>query len=168
MSTLSDPEQAVAWLRSPEAIRERCGLVLAAAERDTLEHFALRPECLDDAAQFVVATIRDNYPTLNIPYHSRWRHFAVGGRDRWAELAATLASTPREELARIRIDLAVTSVLLDAGAGADWSYLEAETGERYSRSEGLAVASFHMFAGGAFSAVPASPRGWVAWIARAA
>ncbi len=43
------------------------------------------------------------------------------------------------------------SVLLDAGAGPDWSYREPGTGETYARSEGLGVASLHMFANGAFS-----------------
>jgi Protein of unknown function (DUF1688) len=52
------------------------------------------------------------------------------------------------------MDLAVVSVLLDAGAGAAWSYREPGTGETYARSEGLGVASFHMFANGAFSADP--------------
>jgi hypothetical protein len=42
-------------------------------------------------------------------------------------------------------------VLLDAGAGPDWSYREPGSGEIFARSEGLALASFHMFAGGAFS-----------------
>jgi hypothetical protein len=43
-------------------------------------------------------------------------------------------------------------VLLDAGAGAAWSFVEAESGQRYTRSEGLAVASFRAFMRGAFSA----------------
>jgi hypothetical protein len=49
------------------------------------------------------------------------------------------------------MDLAIVSVLLDAGAGPDWKYREPDTGETYSRSEGLGVASFHMFANGLFS-----------------
>ena len=47
------------------------------------------------------------------------------------------------ERARIKLDLVITSVLLDAGAGKDWKFKE--DGTFYSRSEGLAVASFHMF-----------------------
>ncbi|MCB2069925.1 MAG: DUF1688 family protein, partial [Ottowia sp.] len=58
---------------------------------------------------------------------------------------------------RAQIDLAVVSVLLDAGAGPDWSWLEAESGQRFSRSEGLGVASFHAFASGLFSSDPARP-----------
>ncbi|MDH3472355.1 MAG: URC4/urg3 family protein, partial [Rhodospirillales bacterium] len=141
-------------MRSPAAIRERCNRVLAAAETGQLAHFALAPERLEDAAAYTVATIRQNYPDLVIPYHSRWRHFAVGGRDRWAQLAAGLGAPDPREIARIRFDLAVTSVLLDAGAGAGWRFTEPGTGEHYRRSEGLGVASFHLFRSGGFSADP--------------
>jgi len=154
---LSDPEAAIAWLRSPAAIRERCALVLAAARDDQLDHFALRSEYLEPTAAYVAETIVANYPDLVVPTHSRWRHFAVGGRDRWAGLAARLDGAPREEVARVRFDLAVTSVLLDAGAGADWRYREPASGEIHARSEGLAVASFDLFSSGMFSADPARP-----------
>src|SRR4029453_12661669 len=66
-------------------------------------------------------------------------------------LAGRLAGRWKGEIARRRIDLAVVSVLLDAGAGPAWSYREPGTGETYARSEGLGVASLHMFANGAFS-----------------
>ena len=157
MVNLSDPEAAIAWLRSPAAIRERCALVLAAARDDQLDHFALRSEYLEPTAAYVAETIVANYPDLVVPTHSRWRHFAVGGRDRWAGLAARLDGAPREEVARVRFDLAVTSVLLDAGAGADWRYREPASGEIHARSEGLAVASFDLFSSGMFSADPARP-----------
>ena len=55
------------------------------------------------------------------------------------------------------IDLAVVSVLLDAGAGPDWHYVEAATGQRFTRSEGLGVASWHAFTGGVFSSDAAHP-----------
>lgn len=47
------------------------------------------------------------------------------------------------------IDLIVVSVLLDAGAGAAWSYQV--DGVKYTRSEGLGVASAAMFESGMFS-----------------
>jgi hypothetical protein len=153
----NDPAAAVAWLRSPEAIRARCEVILAAAREDRLEHFTLRPERLDAAAGYVAETIAANYPDLDVPTHSRWRHFSVGGCDRWAGLVAQLGGVSREEVARIRFDLAVTSVLLDAGAGPDWRYRERASGETYARSEGLAVASIELFASGAFSSDPARP-----------
>jgi hypothetical protein len=48
-------------------------------------------------------------------------------------------------------------VLLDAGAGSAWVYTEPETGEKYSRSEGLGVAAVLMFARGLFSSIPDQP-----------
>lgn len=152
-----DAASAVAWLRTTDAVRERTDLVLAAAERDGLEHFALDLDRLEPAADFVIETIRANYPALDIPYHSRWRHFAVGGRDRWRDLADELEDMARLERARIRVDLAVVSVLLDAGAGDRWRYIEPSCGQVFSRSEGLAVASFDLFTAGLCSADPANP-----------
>ncbi|NED68192.1 URC4/urg3 family protein, partial [Streptomyces sp. SID10244] len=54
-------------------------------------------------------------------------------------------------------DLAVISVLLDAGAGPDWTFHETVTGLRIARSEGLAVASWHAFVAGLFSSDPRRP-----------
>lgn len=50
--------------------------------------------------------------------------------------------------ARASIDLAVVSVLLDAGA--DWHYVD-EHGQTHQRSEGLAIASLEAFLHGSFS-----------------
>lgn len=148
MGNLNDPAQAVAWLRSPAAIRERCHALFALAERDALPNFTLHLDAMPAAADYVADTIRQNYPTLQIPYHARWRHFAANGVDRWGALAKTL-SADTDEIARIRFDLCVVSVLLDAGAGPKWAYTE--EGRSIARSEGLAVASLHAFRAGLFS-----------------
>ena len=63
----------------------------------------------------------------------------------------------RSERARAELDLATVSVLLDAGAGPDWSYRDPATGASVGRSEGLALASLDMFAAGAFSSDPRRP-----------
>jgi hypothetical protein len=153
--------EAVARLRSPHSIRERCRELLALAESGELAHFRLHRVRLEAAAEFVLATIEDRYPDLAIPFHSRWRHFQVGGIDRWQTLASQLRGRSAESIARTRIDLAVTSVLLDAGAGDEWRYREpgADAGchTPLSRSEGLAVASLHMFGAGAFSSDAGNP-----------
>jgi hypothetical protein len=113
-------------------------------------HFTLEEGRLPTVASYVTDVTRAAYPDLKIPYHSRWRHFAAGGVDRWNELAARIDADGLER-ARMAADLATVSVLLDAGAGDRWRYREDATGLAFARSEGLAVASFHMFCEGAFS-----------------
>jgi Protein of unknown function (DUF1688) len=148
---LQDIAGASRWLRSPAAIRSRCRQLFDAGLAGELSHFHLDLERLDAAATIVVDVTRAAYPDLDIPYHSRWRHFAAGGIDRWEMLAQTLGDPGRRDLARLAADLAIVSVLLDAGAGDRWRYRERETGNTFSRSEGLAVASLRMFEAGAFS-----------------
>ena len=135
------------YILTAAAVRERCGVVFAAAERGAAAHFRLHPDRLDAAAQLVADITRRRYPDLEVPFHSRWRHSAAGGIDR-ARLVAP--SSDRAETALARIDLAIVSVLLDAGAGAEWRYREAETGQVLARSEGLGVASFRAMQAGLF------------------
>jgi hypothetical protein len=148
-------KDSIAYLRTPAAIRERAGQVLRYVEDGRSQWFALDADGLEAAVQATLAVTRERFANpAAIPFHSRWRHFEAGGRDRWAALAPRLAGLPKEEVARRRMDLAIVSVLLDAGAGAAWSYREPGTGEIYARSEGLGLASLHMFASGAFSRDP--------------
>jgi Protein of unknown function (DUF1688) len=149
--------QAVHLLRTPETIRERCQAVTAAVTEGRSEHFTIDRSRLPDVADRVALLARKRFPDLKIPYHSRWRHFEAGGVDRKAELDERLAGHTSTAAARARIDLTLISVLLDAGAGAAWSYQEAESGQRFTRSEGLAVASFRAFIGGCFSSQPGDP-----------
>ncbi len=148
--------EAARWLLTADAVRSRAHQLLALADAGNLPHLTLDRGRLPLVVDEVLAATRDAYPDLDIPYHSRWRHFAVGGRDRWKDLAATIAGDARER-ARIGFDLAVTSVLLDAGAGPDWCYCEPASGVTFTRSEGLAVASFDLFAAGTFSGDPSRP-----------
>jgi hypothetical protein len=128
----------------------------ALCEDGKLQHWRIDTARLDAVADFVVDTIWDNYPLLNIPFHARWRHFAVGGHDRWEALQAKARWKDAAEKARAAFDLVIMSVLLDAGAGPDWRYKDAH-GSVLSRSEGLAVASLDMFAAGVFSSDPREP-----------
>jgi len=114
-------------------------------------HFRFHSDKLPSAIDFVMQTIRENYPDLNIPFHSRWGHFRPGNVDRAQWLKARIKDLDPMEQARIKWDLVIPSVLLDAGAGPSWKYFEKETSKEYSRSEGLGVASFHLFLSGAFS-----------------
>jgi len=150
--TCSDEQHpAIAYLRTPVAIRERCDRLFTLACADELQHFRCDLTQLDKVANYVIKVMRDEYPDLTIPFHSRWRHFEVGNVPRIAELEEKLAGLTPLEKAQTKFDLAIISVLLDAGAGSDWQYHEQETGLVFRRSEGLAVASFRMFCQGAFS-----------------
>jgi hypothetical protein len=55
------------------------------------------------------------------------------------------------EKSRRMIDLVTVSVLLDAGAGKDYHYRGVEDDIKYTRSEGLAMATLDMFKEGVFS-----------------
>jgi Protein of unknown function (DUF1688) len=143
-----------AALLSAAAVRARCAIVTEAADRGETRHFRLVPPRLSEAARRVAAITRRRYPDLVVPCHSRWRHFSTGGIDR-AALVAPGADTA--EAARARIDLAVVSVLLDAGTGPRWRFREVQTGQVLSRSEGLAVASLRAMEKGVFSADPSNP-----------
>jgi hypothetical protein len=143
-----------AALLSAEAVRARCAIVSQAVERGETRYFRLVLSRLDEAVYRVVDVTRRRYPDLVVPCHSRWRHFSTRGVDRAALVAS---GADAAETARARIDLAVVSVLLDAGAGPRWRYHEEETGQVLSRSEGLAVASFRAMQTGLFSTDPAAP-----------
>jgi hypothetical protein len=151
------PEGAAAALRTTDAVRERARQLLQRAREGDSRWFSVRDEALQTAAAEVADVTRARYPDLTIPYHSRWRHFEAGGVNRKADLDARLAALDAPTRARAMIDLAVVSVLLDAGAGPDWHYDEAASGQRFARSEGLGVASWHAFMGGLFSSDAGHP-----------
>jgi hypothetical protein len=153
---LKTTDTAVALL-SAAAVREHAHAMLEAGIAGRLPEWRVDLSKLPATADRVAAVIRDQYPDLRVPFHARWRHFVVGGRDLWAELAAAREWPNTDARGRAAFDLAITSVLLDAGAGPDWSYQDAATGTLTSRSEGLAVASLRLFEVGGFSGQHADP-----------
>ena len=153
---MSGGEVNLAKLNAAAAVRERCGMVHRWVADGRSPHFTLDESRLAVVAAYVADVTREAYPVLKIPYHSRWRHFSASGIDRWGALAAR-SDADRLERARMAVDLATVSVLLDAGAGDRWRYREAASGRSFARSEGLAIASFDMFRAGAFSSDPARP-----------
>jgi Protein of unknown function (DUF1688) len=152
------PEAAVALsLLSVKAVRQRADRLLAIGLDDGLAHFRIDPARLSEIADLVIETTRRAYPALDVPLHARWRHFVVGGDDRWAKIDLATAWSNKAERARAAFDLAIVSVLMDAGAGAAWTYRDAATGVSLKRSEGLALAGLAMFASGALSSEPQFP-----------
>lgn len=146
----ADAATAVAYLRTPLAIRVRAANVLEAGLLGELRHFTVDKSRVEVVADRVIAVTREAYPALRIPVHGRLGHFRAGKLDRVTPLVD--AASGGHAAAEALIDLVMVSVLLDAGAGDAWAYREAETGLSVARSEGLAVASLRAFEAGLFSA----------------
>lgn len=144
--TIGRSTDPVIELRTTAAIRERARFLLDRARAGESAWFTVDDGLLPVTAGDVAAVTRSRYPDLDVPFHSRWRHFEAGGVNRGAEMDA-----------HAMIDLTVVSVLLDAGAGPQWRYAEAASGQSFTRSEGLGVASWHAFTDGLFSTDPDQP-----------
>ena len=152
--------ETIAYLQRPQAIRDRAHQLFQLAQADQLEHFSCDLSKLDAVADYVIETTQQLYPDFDVPFHSRWRHFDVGGVPRLAELNRSLQQASEGEadklrIARSQLDLVIVSVLLDAGAGSQWRYRDGS--QVLSRSEGLAVASLRAFQQGLFSSDPTFP-----------
>ena len=156
--SVANPETSAALsLLSARAVRERAHRLLAIGLDDKLPNFRIHLDRMDNAVELVLQTTRRAYPSFEVPFHSRWRHFVTNGDNRWATIAEQISWPDRAARARAEFDLAIVSVFLDAGAGPSWRYRDPITGSTVGRSEGLGLASLAMFAAGAFSADPRNP-----------
>jgi hypothetical protein len=154
---MSNETAAAFSLLSAAAVRERSQRMLALVLDDKLANFTVELSRLDATADRVIAVTRQAYPSLDVPFHSRWRHFVIDGIDRFETIANNARWRDAAARGRAMFDLAMISVFLDAGAGIQWTYKDKNTGKRIGRSEGLALASLDMFASGAFSTDRADP-----------
>ncbi|KAF4332605.1 urg3 [Fusarium beomiforme] len=145
------------YLLSLQAVREQASKVFEAAKQGSLKHFDYDESRMGEVADYVSKVIDrdfgpDKYDT--IPPHGRWQHFEVGDVARVDSLVKRWSSedgVDQTEITRRLVDLFFVSVLLDAGAGDVWRFKEPGTGQVVVRSEGIAVASLHMFTAGSFS-----------------
>jgi hypothetical protein len=151
---MNDDTAAALSLLNAAAVRTRAKRMLALGLDDRLPNFRVDLARLDDAVDLVITVTRRDYPSLDIPFHSRWQHFVVDGTSRSGTLADFSHVPDRAATARAAFDLAIVSVLLDAGAGAQWRYRDPATGGYFARSEGLALVSLDMFGRGTFSSDP--------------
>lgn len=160
----------VRHLRELATIRSTARQILTDARRGASKNFTVHDGKITEAAAMVAQVTRANYPALEIPFHSRWRHFEIaapansGSDQSPRNLAYELIGDPRRAVgAGSRLewltrawDLVMVSVLLDAGAGDQWTYHDDATGMSFRRSEGLGIASLRMFQSGMFSANPST------------
>ena len=169
----------ISYLRSLGSIRVTARQMLADARRGASRNFRVHDDKIHAAAQFVAQVTLEQYPTLDIPFHSRWRHFEIPGvvsetgsaampgvlpapRNLAYEILGDPPHAPEADADARRAwltrawDLAMVSVLLDAGAGDVWTYNDEATGRTFRRSEGLGMASLRMFQREMFSSDPAT------------
>ena len=144
-------------LLTAAAVREASRRMLELALQGALADWTVNRERLPAVADYVAGVVRERYPTLHPPFHARWRHFGFAGRDLWADIVVKTRWPDAASAARAAFDLAITSVLLDAGAGAQWRYRDIESGITAARSEGLALASLRWFERGGLSDDPHDP-----------
>jgi hypothetical protein len=142
---------AVQALRAPSEIRTRCHQIYEFVESGYSAYFQLCPEHMPAVVAYVQREMIRNYPQGEIPYHSRWRHFECGTEDRVSSVREAVSKMSPAAQRMQLCELAVISVLLDAGAGAQWRYVNPTSLEILTRSEGLAIASLHAVQAGLFS-----------------
>jgi hypothetical protein len=133
---VSEQEEAVRGLLNAAAVRMRAHEMLDLALAGKVEGWRVDLDRLGDAADLTAAVTRENYPDLAIPFHARARHFVAG--------PPRLPEGDPAERARAAFDLVILSVLLDAGTGPGWRFVDPVSGGTFTRSEGLAVASQRM------------------------
>ena len=129
-------DEAIRALLSAAAVRARAHEMLALALAGKVDGWRVDLDRLADAADLTAAVTRENYPDLIIPFHARTRHFVAG--------PPRLPEGDPPARARAAFDLVILSVLLDAGTGPGWRFVDPVSGGTYTRSEGLAVASQRM------------------------
>ncbi|KAF9219204.1 DUF1688-domain-containing protein [Gyrodon lividus] len=162
LSRDSSPRARAMYLRTLSSIRERCAQVHDLAKKGQLQYFHYDPGKEDAVIEFCASIMERDFLNefASIPPHGRWRHLDAG-RSRIEPILRRwdTSGTPpdaKEKCKRV-IDLFLVSVLLDAGAGNEWTYTEKDSGQTFSRSEGLGVASVHMFEDGLFSGSASQP-----------
>jgi len=132
-------------------IRKQCRRIYDLGVAGDLEHFDLHLEKLPDVVAFVKQVIGEAYPggKDTVKPHSRVRHLEnIPAYQDFLRGMEDASVDPYEQTRRL-LDLVTVSVLVDAGAGQSWKYYH--NGQKFTSSEGLAVASLDMFLDGAFS-----------------
>src|SRR5262245_40111413 len=104
-------------LLSSAAVRNAARRMLDDGLGNRLDHWSVDIDRLPEVARFVARVTREAYPSLAVPFHSRWRHFEAGGIARWQKAVTERRWGDKPQQARAAFDLAIVSVLLDAGSG---------------------------------------------------
>ncbi|PVV03416.1 hypothetical protein BB560_002100 [Smittium megazygosporum] len=154
-------------LFSPIAIREQCNKVYELVKSGDSKYFELKEENLHNVAEYILSLIKRDYQSYSyVPAHGRWRSFEIKdkeGKSSQRDLISehisewSMAGVDKHECARRVLDFFVVSVLLDAGAGSQWTFRDEQIKQSLKRTEGLGIASLRMFEAGSFSSDKTSP-----------
>ncbi len=153
----AEGEIAATMLRTTQAVRERCGQLLARAREGHAGHFAIDAQALEAATRSACARIRHQPSFPYPPLFGLWRGLQAGGIHRIAGLEDLMTPLSPAQRTHARIDLTVTAALVGGAPGDAWSYTEASTGQVLHGADGLGVATLHAFAAGLFSSDPECP-----------
>jgi GTP cyclohydrolase II len=148
-----DNKELIKKLQKIETTRAKATSIYEMGLKDELHHFRINLDKMNDAVEYTINIIETNYPDLDIPQHSRIRHFEKFDPKFIQTFNNSFKCSDKEKIRRM-IDLTIISVLTDAGAG-NWRYIK--DNKIYTRSEGLAYASYDMFMSGMFSSDEACP-----------
>ena len=151
-------KQAIDLLRDPQTIRQRSQQLFERALSKDSRNFGIDLSKISDCCDLVLSLARQANPSLQVPFHSRWRHFSIGNINR-IDILKQHKNFPKKSIGQGRLwyELIFISVLLDAGAGNKWQYHEKHSNQTWQRSEGLAIASIDMFMNGLFSSNKKNP-----------
>ena len=99
-----------------------------------------------------------HYPSLDIPFHARWRHFAIDGVDRWASIDQAMAwpIAPRARRAPRSISPSSACCSMPAPGRAGATAIRS-SGETYRPLRGAGAREPRDVRDGAFSMRPSRP-----------
>ena len=63
--------QQINYLRSPKTIRSHCEQVYELVKENKGLYFTLSEDKLEPLCDYVIQVMKENYPDLQIPFHSR-------------------------------------------------------------------------------------------------
>jgi hypothetical protein len=112
---------------------------------------------LDSCAEEVVATSRQNYPSLDIPFHARWRHFSVDGSIAGVRSQRARPGPITRRWRGLRFDLAIVSVLPRRRRRAGLDLHEAAPASASHARRGLRLQASTCSSPAAFSSRPDDP-----------
>ncbi len=104
---MNDTTSVLTALTNLNTIRSQAERLLSLARDNKSSYFAIDEERLLPTAEYIISVIKKHYPHLDIPYHSRWRHFEAGGRHRISSLHQQLSPIAQDEWGKILFELVI-------------------------------------------------------------